>query len=322
MILIDFLLLFLFLLLLSKSADIAVENAEKLSTLLNISTITIGFLLIGVLTSLPELAVAIVSSFTNNGEVVVGNVFGANIANILLIIGVSAFLYGIKIRKENINEISITIIITTAVSLYIFFNLFTTNSLGFLEGITLLLLFLAYTIFFKKKKEHHKVEVRTKKEAVISFIFFLLGVVLLLVSSDLVLDYAVKIAHFFNLTTSLIGASIISIGTALPELSVSLHAVKRKNYDMVIGTCIGSTIVNLCFVLGTALVINSITLSSYVFVPIIIFALLANLLFLYLAFVKKELRRESGAFFFILYILYLLSLFYFLFPTYLMFGVS
>jgi cation:H+ antiporter len=305
MIVLDFILLFLFLLLLGKAAGITVENAEKLSTLLNIGTFSIAFLLISFLTSLPEFAVSVVSSFSNNGEVAAGNVFGANVADILLIFGVSAFLYKIKIRKEMINDISVAVIITTAVSLYIFFVVLTSASLGFLEGAVLLLLFLAYVVFFKKKKEHHKAEVRTKKEAVLSFIFFLLGIALLLVSSDLVLDYSVRIAHFFNVATGFIGASIISIGTTLPELSVSLQAVKRKNYDIIIGTCIGSTLTNLCFVLGTALIINPITLSPPVFVPIILFALLANLLFLCLAFVKKELRRWTGVLFIILYIIYL-----------------
>ena len=91
---------FLFLLLLGKAAGITVENTEKLSTLLNIGTFSIAFLLISFLTSLPEFAVSVVSSFSNNGEVAAGNVFGANIADILLIFGVSAFLYKIKIRKE------------------------------------------------------------------------------------------------------------------------------------------------------------------------------------------------------------------------------
>src|SRR3989338_8459324 len=139
MALIEVILLLISLAVLAKSSSIVVENAVKLSKFFGISQLAVGFLLLSVSTSLPELSVSVISSAAGNGAIAAGNVFGSNIANILLILGAGAFLYGLTIRKETLKDISIILVLTTVISLYIIFNSsIRGQALGALEGIILL----------------------------------------------------------------------------------------------------------------------------------------------------------------------------------------
>ncbi len=131
-----------------------VEHAEKLSGFFGISRLTIGFLLVSVLTSLPELAIAVSASLVGSSGIVFGNVFSANIFNMLFVIGISAVIYGaIKISKEEMNEVAMVVTATTAIVLYIILNsFFGPGLLGYAEGIILLGFFCLYAFFSSKKK--------------------------------------------------------------------------------------------------------------------------------------------------------------------------
>ncbi|MBI2079181.1 sodium:calcium antiporter [Candidatus Micrarchaeota archaeon] len=313
MVLIEAITLLVSLAILSKSSSVVVENAVKLSKFFGISQVAIGFILLAVSTSLPELSVSVISSTAGEGAIAAGNVFGSNIANILLILGIGAFLYGLKIGKNDLKDIAIVLVLTTIISVYIIFNSTIRNqALGFLEGIILILLFGFYVIYIFRKKaiDGDGIEQVTKKEALYSFLFFSASIILVLVSASFVVDSAVKLAKLLNIAESFIGATIIAIGTSLPELAIDLQAIRKKQYGLALGDAIGSTMTNITLVLGTAAVIHPISIVLPVFIAALLFAIISNIVLFYVASVNKQLKRFGGTLFLLIYIIYLITIFY------------
>src|SRR3989338_3028562 len=141
MALVALLTLLIFTFILSKASSLVVNNASKLARFFGISQLAIGFLLIAVSTSLPELAVSVASSSAKEGAIAAGNVFGSNISNILLVLGLGAFLYGFKVKKENLADIALVLLLTTLISSYIILHSqISQSALGLYEGILLLLI--------------------------------------------------------------------------------------------------------------------------------------------------------------------------------------
>lgn len=313
MIFIEIAILLVSLIILSKSASVVIKNAEKLSRFFGISQIAIGFLLVSVSTSLPELAVSVISSTMGEGAISAGNVFGSNIANILLILGIGAFLYGLKIGKNELKDISIILVLTTLISVYIIFNSTVTNrALGLFEGIALLLIFGAYAFYISRKKniELNGANQISKEEALQAFLFFTAAMIVVLVSSGFVVNSAVKIADAFNFAKSFIGATIIAIGTSLPELSIDLQAIRKKHYGLALGDAIGSNMTNITLVLGIASAINPISVILPIFIAALLFAIIANVILFYASAVNKQLNRNGGLLFLLIYLAYLITIFY------------
>ncbi|MBI5223958.1 sodium:calcium antiporter [Candidatus Micrarchaeota archaeon] len=301
------------LIILSKSSSVAVDHAAKLSRFFGISQIALGFLLISVSTSLPELSVSILSANLHEGAIAAGNVFGSNIANILIVLGFGGFLYGLKIGKEGMKEIGLILLLTTVISAYIVFNsTVRAQALGFFEGVALLVLFAGYSIYVIRKNGTNTAEINEipKKEALHSFIFFLGSIIVVLISSAFVVDSAVTLAKSLNIAESFIGATIIAIGTSLPELSMDLQAIRKKQYGLAIGDAIGSNMTNLTLVLGTAAVISPISLKIPIFIAALLFAIVSNMILFYVASINRELKRVGGLLFVLIYLVYLVTIFY------------
>jgi cation:H+ antiporter len=298
---------------LARSSEMVVNNIVRLSRFFNISQVAIGFILLAVATSLPELAVSVISSSVGEGAIAAGNVFGSNIANILLILGTGAFIYGMKIRHSELRDIGIVLLITTLISVYIVFNSSVQQgALGFIEGAVLLLIFAAYvwyTLRSKNTEESANGEEVTKAQALNAFIRFGIGAVLVLVSSGFVVNSAVDLARILGVAESFIGATIIAVGTSLPELSIDLQAIRRKQYGIALGDAIGSNMANITLVLGTGAMINPIQVHLPVFIAALLFAVIANSLLLYAAAVNKGVKRLGGALFLLVFLAYLVTIF-------------
>lgn len=301
---------------LAKSSSAVVENALKLSKFFGISQLAIGFLLVSISTSLPELSVSVISASAGESALAAGNVFGSNIANILLILGLGAFLYGFKVKRHELKEIALILLVTTIISSYIIFNSsIRGQALGLTEGVILLLLFVGYAgyVFLRKKnvtKEELPKEVITKKQALTAFLYFCGAIILVLISSGIVVEHAVKLAKILSLAESFIGATLIAVGTSLPELSVDLQAIRKKQYGLALGDAIGSNMTNLTLVLGTAAVISSISVAIPIFIAALLFAVFANMLLLYFAATNETLKRNQGALMLVTYAIYLVTIFY------------
>ena len=311
--LVEMITLLISLAILAKSSSVVVENAAKISKFFGISQVAIGFILLAVSTSLPELSVSIISSTGGEGAIAAGNVFGSNIADSLLVLVIGAFLYGLKIGKNELKDIAIVLVLTTIISVYIIFNSTIRNqALGFLEGIILLLLFGFYVIYIFRKKatEGNGTEQVTKKEALYAFLFFSASIILVLISAGFVVDSAVKLAKILNIAESFIGATIIAIGTSLPELAIDLQAIRKKQYGLALGDAIGSTMTNITLVLGTAAVIHPISIILPVFIAALLFAIIANIVLFYVAAVNKRIQKFGGVLFLLIYVIYIIVIFY------------
>ena len=325
MILPEFILLVAFTFVLSKMSCIAVEQAGKLSDYFGLSSMAIGMLVVGAMVSLPELAVAITSSAVGQGELAVGNVFGANVMLILFAFGMGAIIYGFKIERKNLEDVGFVLIVTLLISIYmIFATQIAGRAIGFLEGMALYVIFTWYAakmvidkaVSKRKAKEDQahfntgtpdsqwlqKIDVSGPVIALV----FSASVLAVYVSANVVVKSAISIAVELGLAQSFIGATLIALGTSLPEIMVGLEALKKKMYGLALGDAMGSIMVNITLVLGTAAIIQPISLHLKVFGIAMLFAVLANVLFFYYAAVKGKIGKREGMMlvgFFILYVI-------------------
>lgn len=313
MVLFELVILLLSILVLSRSSGMVIESAVRLSRFFNISQLTVGILLVAVATSLPELSVSITSSSAGEGALAAGNVFGSNIANILVILGVGAFLYGIKISPRNLKDIGLALLLTTLISIYIVYNSSVQQkALNFFEGVVLIGIFGIYVwdVLRKKRMDNGKPKnVVKKKKALEAFLLFSLGIMLVVISSAFVVDSAVAVATSFGIAQSFIGATVIAFGTSLPELSTAIQAIRKSHYGLVLGNVIGSNVANITLVLGVASVINPIEVKLPVFIAALLFAVVANSILFYVGAINKSMARFGGALFLIIYIIYIVTIF-------------
>jgi len=314
MILIELLVLLVSVAVLAKSSSIVVDKAFKLSVFFGISTMAIGFVLLSISTSLPELSVSILSSTSGSGALAAGNVFGSNIANILLVLGFGAALYGFRMKKAELLDIALVLVLTTIISAYIIYAAsISQRALAFPEGLVLLAIFGVYVYHVLRRKkpdaEGENSEKVSKKEALTAFLWFFGAVLLVLTSAGFVVESAVKIASELGLAESFIGATLVAIGTSLPELSVDLQAIRKKHYGMALGDAIGSNMTNITLVLGTAAVINPIYITLPVLIIALLFAIVANVLLFYASATDRRLNRHGGLLFLAVYAVYLIVIF-------------
>ncbi len=312
MILIEILVLLTSLAVLAKSSSMVVDKASKLAVFFGISTMAVGFVLISISTSLPELSVSVISSTSGNGAIAAGNVFGSNIANILLVLGLGGFLFGVKVSKGGIQDIAVILVLTTLVSAYLIYAAsISQRALAFPEGLVLLVLFGLYirNVLMRKREASKEEEKVSKKEALEAFLWFSGSILLVLLSAGFVVESAIKIATEMGLAQSFIGATLVAIGTSLPELSIDLQAFRKKKYDMALGDAIGSNMVNLTLVLGAAAVINPIHVTLPIFIIALLFAVVANILLLYIVATDRKITRNGGLLMLGIYVAYIIIIF-------------
>lgn len=288
---------------LAKGAEVVINSAAKLAAFFRISQAAVGFILLSTATSLPELSVSVLSSAVESGAIAAGNVFGSNIADILLVLGIGAFLYKIKVKKSDVNDIALILLGTSMITLAVIYFV----GLGRMEGALLLAIFAAYVLYIGRRKMPRDSEERVSKgEAMRAFLWFGIGIAVVLVSSGFVVESAVRLADGLGIAKSFIGATIIAVGTSLPELSLELQAIRMKRYGLALGDAIGSCMTNITLVLGVAALLNPIVLNFKVFMPIMLFALAANLVFFYFISTRRTLGRREGLALMGTYLAYLL----------------
>lgn len=290
---------------LSKSSHVVVKSAVGISEMTGIHRLTIGFILLSVSTSLPELAVSVNSSILAVPEIAVGNVFGSNVANICLIIGIAAIMRQIILRHE-LEEVLIVLFLTSVIPLLLI--LF--GELGQLIGVLLVGVFAFFVWYCYKLRIAIKERVRIRpdiRRLSVNFVYLFIGLVFVIVSARLVVSSSVTLADILGLTLSFIGATIVAVGTSLPELAVDLTAVRRGHIDLALGNVIGSCMVNMTLVLGLALALSPFRIVIGIFQTLIIFTLLSNLI-LWWFFERGRIDLTGGLILLTLYWLFLISL--------------
>lgn len=298
-------------------ADKLVDAASGLAANFGIPNIVIGLTVVAFGTSAPELVVNVFAAASGSSEMVMGNVLGSNIFNVLGILGISAIVYPLAV-KSNTTWIEIPLSFLAALVVLVIANDFlfnegATNLISFGDGIILLLffsVFLVYNIIVSKQPggvaESMEISKFSTGSAILWIVIGLAGLVL---GGKLIVDNAVSLAVEFGLSQRLIGLTIVSIGTSLPELATSIAAVRKKKVDIAIGNVVGSNIFNIFFVLGISSLVNPVAIAEPNFIDIYMNILAGLLLFLFLFTGKgRKLERWEGGIFLGLYVVYLTAL--------------
>ncbi len=302
-----------------KGADFLVDGSSSLAKKLGIPTLIIGLTVVAFGTSMPELVVNVISSIQGTGDVAFGNILGSNMANILLILGITALITKLKIQHSTTYK-EIPFSLLAVIMLFIFssiflFNKTIINSLLRIEGMILLLFFFIYLYYvFKLTKKNKsdltdgKIEIKKHSRLVI-FLMILGGLIGLYFGGKWTVDGAVIIARSFGLSEFLISSTVIAIGTSLPELITSITAALKKDVDLAVGNIVGSNIFNILWVLGLTATIKPIPFPIFAFFDIAVLLFVTLLLFLFMFIGRKhELERWQGATFVMLYISYIVFL--------------
>lgn len=259
------------LVLLMAGAEALVRGAAKLAARFGISPLIIGLTVVAFGTSAPEAAVSIQASLSGSGDIAVGNVIGSNIANILLILGLSALIAPLLVSRQLV-RLDVPVMIGAGVLTYV---LAWNGRVSRLDGGILIASLLLYTVFLiiasKREKrrtpvDEFNVEYGPEDQPkplgwLIQLLMILLGLGLLVAGSNLLIEGAVALARALGLSELVIGLTVIAVGTSMPELATSLLAVYRGERDIAVGNVVGSCIFNLLLVLGAGALVSADGLS-------------------------------------------------------------
>ncbi len=294
-------------LLLIKGSDYLVTGSESVAKKLRISEAIIGITLVSFGTSIPELFISIQGSISNESDLILGNIIGTNISNLLLILGVSALFKNIIFDKDN-KIIDIPFMIGIVIIFYFLANI--NSEVSRVDGlifITLLGTFLYYIFKTSKKTKKVSKEILPTKQ-VIKLI--LIGITLLIIGSNLVVNSATSIAEMLHIENSIIGLTLIALGTSLPEVITYVVATIKGDNEMAIGNIIGSNIMNISLVVGISAIIKPIPYNIFYNEQLIILLLSSFALLTFAYFGKKDtMTRYNGLMYIGLYIAYLVLLF-------------
>jgi len=288
--------------LLIKGADFFVDGAASTATNFKISKTLIGLTIIAFGTSAPELAVSIKALSSGSTDMVLGNVIGSNVLNILLILGLAAFICPLAIRKETVRkEIPICILISSllvVLFLDVQLNSAEINQITRSDGIAILLffaVFLYYLISMALKSRDKNKREKPKWKLGPSLLFTALGLVGIIIGSNFVVDSASNIATAFGVSERVVALTIIALGTSLPELVTTVVAARKQETELVLGNILGSNIFNICVVLGIPVAIfGAVTPGSFSVIDLIALVGSAALLFIFSITNHKINRVEGG----------------------------
>lgn len=296
--------------LLIKGADIFVDGASSTAQNFKVSKMLIGLTIVAFGTSAPEFAVSMSALASGSTDMLLGNVIGSNILNILLILGVAAVICPITIKDNTVKkELPLTLLISTLlVVLFLDINLGngSINQITRSDGIIILLfftIFLYYLITLAKQSKKSKYE-KPKFKLGKSLLFVLLGLGGIVLGSNLVVDNASSIATTLGISERVIALTIIALGTSLPELVTTIVSAKKGELDLLVGNIIGSNIFNICVVLGIPVAIfGGITPSSFQSMDLIVLVGSSLLLFIF-AETSKKITRLEGILMLITFLIY------------------
>ena len=278
------------------------------------SDLVIGLTIVSFGTSTPELLVNLVSSVNGSSEIAIGNVMGSNIANILLILGVSAAIYPLPItRNTYFIEIPFSLTATLLVGFLANAAILSESGalyIGRIDGLILLFfffLFLGYVYISTKEKKAKRFEMEYKTIATGRSVgYVLLGILGLYFGGTWVVDGAIHYAKYFNVSESLIGLTIISVGTSLPELVTSALASFKKNTDIAVGNVVGSNIFNMLWILGVSAIVKPLPFNSVSNIDIVMIVAASSMLLVAVVIGKTpRVTKWEGYVFIVIYVLYI-----------------
>lgn len=305
MLLLNVLFLFISIFVLVKSADYFTESAEKIGLYFKLSPFIVGITIVSVGTSLPELVTSFFAVLDKQSTIVAGNVAGSNIANILLVLGISAVVSRGLLTKHDIMNVDLPMLAASAFFLYIcsYDGIF-----DYKEGILSLLSLIVYMVYATKSKRISFENIAIERIELKTPVILIISIIFLNISAKYTIYNVIEISKAVNIATSTIAASVVAIGTSLPELMVSLNAAKKGNLEMSIGNVIGSNIFNTFGVMGAISFIDNIKVDANT-VNLSLPVMVAATLLIVFSLQNRAMSRWIGYIFLIFYALYLIKLF-------------
>lgn len=295
--------------LLIKGADFFVEGSSNLAKALRVPTLIIGLTIVAFGTSAPEAVISAIASAKGSNEIAISNAVGSNLFNMLVVLGVSASITSLKASRQVITKDFLFSIFAVLILIFFTFDsALNNNQINMItrgEGLTLLFILGLYMYSLiltsheekKLKKEKHKF---TWKD----FLTLVMGLAAIIIGGEVVVNSAQKIAISWGVSETLVGLTLVSMGTSLPELVTSVVAVRKGETDIAIGNVIGSNIFNILFVLGISSTIKELVVQQQTLIDIII-VLLVSLICYILTCINSNLNRKKGIIMLIMYIAYL-----------------
>jgi cation:H+ antiporter len=302
-----------------KGADYLIEGASSLAKRFNISNLVIGLTIVSFGTSLPELVVNVAASLNGSSDLLIGNILGSNISNILLILGTAAIMQKITLKHGTVyHEIPLSLLAAVVVLFLANDYLIdgaTDSALTRSDGLILLCFFMVFMYYVYSINKNSKSELKQDSISALplphSAGYICAGIFGLFIGGQWVVDGALFIAKTVGISESVVGLSIVALGTSLPELVTSIMASFKKNADMAIGNIVGSNIFNILFVLGISAIIAPIPFQITLDVEVIFLISASILVFLMAAAYRKPLvlERFEGVLLVCLYFAYIVYLF-------------
>ena len=310
--------------LLVKGADFFVDGASNIARYLKISSLIIGLTVVAFGTSLPEAAVSISGVIQGIDDVSFGNIIGSNILNLLLILGVSALILPVVVNEEILKrDLPISILAAIIIiPMYYFLHENGSSALVRFEGLILILLLAGFMfLMFKSanktrndiinsstlqdsnKSKPTEIEAPTMSKSK-SIVLVLIGLIGIVAGGIMVTNGAKEIALFFGMSEWLVGLTIVSVGTSLPELVTSITAAMKKENDIAVGNVVGSNIFNLLFILGFSSLVSPVKINSTAIFDLF-FLVVISIIVLIFAFRERKLGRVEGGFLTLMYLGYL-----------------
>lgn len=295
-------------------ADKLVESASSIAYRLSIPNMVIGLTVVAFGTSAPELSVNVMAAVEGSGEMVMANVLGSNIFNVLVILGLCSLVFPLTV-KSNTTWVEIPLSFLAALLVWIlasdrWLDGCEINLVSRSEGLVLIsffAIFLVYNIMVSKNSETQSEEVPVVEMKVSTAVFWLLlGLAGLVFGGHLIVSNAILIAQTYGMSERVIGLTIVSIGTSLPELATSLAAVRKKKVDIAIGNVVGSNIFNIFLILGLSASIFPVVIYDGTFLDILMNCVAGLLLFVFVFSGKgRMLERWEGIIFLLIFAGYL-----------------
>lgn len=302
-----------------KGADFFVEGSSSIAKKLKVPPIIIGLTIVAMGTSLPETAVSVTASLVQNNELAVSNVVGSNIFNLMFVIGVCSILTPIMVQKATVVR-DIPLSLGCALFLLVLgisgLGDKAGMTLGHADGVIFLIVFAGYIFTMvrsamKARAAGQKVEIEGVEECDNmkelsygkSILFLIVGAAAIAFGGDLTVDTASRIAIELGMSQTLVGLTIVSIGTSLPELVTSVVAARKNEVDMAVGNAVGSNIFNILMVLGISSAISPVALIRENIIDIVLLMVFSVMVWIFTG-TRKKIERKEGIIMVVVYLVY------------------
>jgi cation:H+ antiporter len=294
------------------ASDITINNSVKVSNMTGFGKTTVGFILVGFVTSLPELSVVIFGASSEKIGVSIGNILGSNITNIALVLGVCFLIVAVKcprfqclypaMAKEEIGNLYFGLFIASIIPLTL---LYLGQASQFI-GVILLAIFVFYMVQLSRvKRPRDEGTLSGERRRLRHYIALaLVGAAVVVTSAFFIVESASFIAANAGVPPVVIGATIVAFGTGIPELATSISSARKGHFNLALGNIVGSCFINISFILGVALLVSPLTVHIAAFSNLAIFSLITNL-FLWYFLSDERMSWREGTLLLVLYVVFL-----------------